>query len=133
MSGEFRLVRGALAWGGIAAAAGAVVVYPLRGAEASASVLLAAAIALGNAGAAAGLSALAGRVTSLGPALVAVPSFLVRMLGIVATLAALRARPFVDEPVFASSFGVAVTLVLVWEVARWKRIPWLALTLEEHR
>lgn len=125
------MVRGALAWGALAALPAAGVAYAVRGNGGFLSVLIAVGLVLSNAGIAALVSALAGRWGATAAGFAALPSFAARMAGVFAALVALRGASFVDEPTFALAFGLAVTAVLVWESMRWKRTPWLALTIKE--
>lgn len=133
MSGETRLVRGAVAWGALAAIPASTLTSVARGPDAGLSVLLAAGIVLANAALAAAISAFAGRLSTLTAAFVSLPSFAFRMLGILAALSALKGRAFVDEPAFALSFGLAVVAVLALEAASWKRTPWIALTMTKEQ
>lgn len=131
MSGEFRLVRRALVWGALAAVAGAALAYALRGTDAAASVAIAASLVLANTALAAALSAGAARISISAAALMALPSFSIRMGGLFVALQALKGRPFIDEPSFVLAFALAVTAMIVLEARTWKRTPWLALTLKE--
>ena len=123
-----RIVRAALPWTVAAGAVGAAVLVPLRGTDAAASALLAAAMICGNALLSAGISALAGKLTPTGPAMFALPSFAFRMAAVLAVLRAVEGRAFVDEPVFAITFGSMLAFTLFLEARAFKRTPWLALT-----
>lgn len=128
MSGEGLIVRGALAWGALAVVPAAGVAYALRGEAGAASVALAAGIVLANAALAAGLSVLAGRISTTTAAMISLPSFAFRMMLVFGALAWLRGQSFIDRPAFALSFGTAVMVVVALEARGWKRTPWLATT-----
>lgn len=125
------MVRGALAWGAAAAAPATALAYVLRGSRGAASVAIAVGLVLANTALAAGATAIAGRISATAAMFVSLPSFGVRMLGILAALAALKGRSFIDRPAFALAFGVAVTAVIAFEAVRWSRTPWIGLTLNE--
>lgn len=133
MSGEVRLVRSPIVWGSVSVVPCAAIAWLVRGADAAASIVIAVALVLANAGLAATMAALATRLGPTGPAMIAIPSFTTRMAGMFAALALLRAAAFVDKPTFALAFGVAVTGVLVGEARAWKRTPWLALAFTKTR
>lgn len=128
MSGEARIVRGALTWGALATPPVAGLAFLVRGAGGALSVAVASAIVLANAGLAAGASALAGRASTMSAAMVALPSFAVRMIAIVLVLGWLQTVPSIDRPVFAFAFAAWVTAVLALEARGWKRTPWLVTT-----
>lgn len=130
MNGEIRLVRRALLWGSIGACVGAVVAFAVRGGDGAASVLIAAGLVLVNTAFAAGLSAAASRLSSSAGAMVALPSFALRMGLLFAALQMLQGRAYIDEPSFVLAFALAVTATIVLEARTWKRTPWLALTLK---
>ena len=123
-------MRGALVWGVAGAAVASLAIWPVRGTDAAVSVLLAGGLVLANAAASAAISVLAGKVSSTGSAMIALPSFAVRMSLMFLALIALDGRPFIDEPVFALSFCGALTLVLLMEARGFKRTPWIALTFQ---
>ena len=128
IAGELRMVRAALPTAAACAVSGALVAWAIRGSDGAISVVLAAGVILGNAICSAGLSALAGKFAPTGPALIALPSFAVRMAGIFAVLGMLRSRPFIDIPTFAIAFGAMLALTLFLEARAYKRTPWIALT-----
>lgn len=130
MSGEGRIVKDALLFGPAVAGAGAIVLGVTRGSAAAASVLIASALILGNAGLSAGISAVAGRITPTGPAMVSLPSFALRLSLLFSMMAWLTGKSFVDETVFAISFACALVFTLVMEARAWRRTPWLALTFD---
>lgn len=130
MSGEMLLVRRALVWGGIAACAGAALAFAIRGVDGAASVAIGAGLVLGNTFIAAGLAWAAGRMSKWAGALVALPSFALRMGLLFGALQALKGRSFIDEPSFVAAFALAITATIVLEARTWKRTPWIALTLK---
>lgn len=127
MSGELRLVRGALRWGGVALAPVAGIAFLLRGQDGAISASLALVLVLANAGLSALISAVAGKLTPSAPMMISLPSFAVRMALIAAVLVALQGRSFLDEPVFAATFGLSILFVIVAEAKSWRRTPWIAL------
>lgn len=133
MSGEMLLVRRAVVWGAVATVAGASVAAYFAGSRGASSVGLGAGLVLCNAMLAGVISAIAGRMAGATAAgFVAIPSFAIRMSMLLAVMTALQGRPFLIEPLFAASFGVAVPIVLYVEARTWKRTPWIAMTLKEN-
>jgi ATP synthase protein I len=128
VSGESRVAGNALLWGALAAVPGVGLAAALRGGDGAISAAVGIALVLANVALSAIFSVAAGKLTAAGPALVAMPSFTVRMAAIFFGLAALRNRSFIDEPVLAVTFVAALTLVLWREALTFKRTPWLALT-----
>lgn len=133
MIGEVRLVRGALRCGAIALVPVSGIAFLARGGGGAIAAAIALGIVLANAGLAAGISAAAAKIGPTGPAMVAMPSFMLRMAAVFASLTALRHRSFVDAPTFALIFGFGVLAVIVIEAVQWKRTPWIALTYQESR
>jgi len=133
VSAEFRIVRGALKWGAIAAGPAGALMFLARGPEAALSVLLAIGLVLANAAVGALISATAAKVSTLASAAVALPSFFARMAGVIAALVALSTAGFIDLPVFALAFGACVVAVQGIEAVRWMRTPWIALAFLEER
>jgi hypothetical protein len=128
MSGEMRLTKGAvLVTAGVALPA-SVIAGLVDGRRGVLSVTIAIAIVLANALAAAGISMFAGRISRTGAAMIAMPSFALRMAVIVAFLELIKPHDLVAPPIFAATFGAAVVLVLVIEARTFRRTPWLALT-----
>ena len=128
MSGEIKVVRGALVWGAAAMAPLAGLAYLIRGQDGAVSAALALGLVLANAGLSALISAVAGRLTPSAPMMISLPSFGVRMALIAAVLIAVQGRSFMDEPVFAATFGLSILFVIVAEATTWRRTPWIALT-----
>lgn len=128
MSGEMRLVRGALRWGALVAVPVAGISWLVRGSEGAYAALIALGIVLANALAAAGASALAAKVSRTAPMMISIPSFAVRMGAIFAGLAILKQVSFIDHPTFALTFGLGVFAIIALESMNWKRTPWVALT-----
>jgi len=128
VSGETRIVRGALVWGAAIAVPAVGLAYLLRGSNGAVSVGIASGLVLTNAAAAAGLSALAGRISTIAAAMISLPSFAVRMLLIFLALVWLEGQPGIDRPAFALTFSIGVMLVILLEARGWKRTPWLATT-----
>jgi hypothetical protein len=128
MSGEMRVVRGVLVWGCAAAVPIAAVALAARGAHGGITAAIAVAIVLGNVALSAAISALAGRANQFGAAMIALPSFAIRLSAIAAILVALEGRAFVDKTVFAVVFGASLVAVLFMEARAMRRTPWLALT-----
>ena len=128
MSGEMRLTKGAVLWTAIAAVPASVVAGLVDGGRGVLSVTIATAIVLANALASAGISMLAGRLSRTGAAMIALPSFAVRMALVVALLELVKLTHLVVPAIFAATFGTAVALVLFIEARTYKRTPWLALT-----
>ena len=130
MSGETRMVRPAMMWGLIALPVVTGVAYLARGTHGAISASIAAALVLANAITAAAISALAARKHIMAAGFVSLPSFAVRMAGILIVLTLLKGASFIDKPTFALTFGAAVTAVLVLEARSFRKTPWLAMTFE---
>ncbi|HVL33968.1 MAG TPA: hypothetical protein VM600_10360, partial [Actinomycetota bacterium] len=126
-----RLVRLALIWGSASAIPVTVIAYLVRGRDGAISALIALGIVLANAATAGLISGLAARFSTYASAMISLPSFSFRMIGIFTALASLKGRSFIDDPTFASTFAVAVVTVIWLEALAWKRTPWIALTLKE--
>lgn len=133
MSAEIRIARDALKWGCLAVMPCALVAMLVRGFPAALSVFAAFGIVLANAGLAAVVSAGAGKISPTTPALMALPSFALRMMGVVAALVALSSVRGIDQTVFAVAFALAVVGVLVVESHRWAHTPWIAMTFLEEK
>jgi hypothetical protein len=129
MSGEARMVRPAMMWGLLALPPVAGIAYLARGKHGAISAAIALGLVLANAGAAAAISALASRKHVLAAGFVSLPSFAVRMAGILVVLTLLKGASFIDKPTFALTFGATVTAVLLLEARGFKRTPWLAVGL----
>lgn len=130
MSGEGRIVKDALVVGPVVAGVAACVLGVVRGPSAASSVLIASCLIFANAGLSAAISSIAGRITPVGGAMVSLPSFALRLSLMFSALAWLTGKRFVDEPVFAIAFAVALVFTLAMEARAWRRTPWLALTFD---
>ncbi len=128
MSGEIKVVRGALGWGIVALAPVAAIALLFRGWAGAISASIAIVVVLANAGLSAVISSFAGKLTATAPMMISLPSFAVRMALIGAVFVLIQNRTFLDEPVFAATFGAAVVFVIVAEARTLRRTPWLALT-----
>jgi len=127
------MARGALLLGAVLAPVASGAAYLARGGEGAAAAALAVAVAVGNFAVAAAISAFAGRRSPIVAAYVGLPSYVVRMPIVLAILALLRGRSFVDEPSLFVAFAVAVAATLAYEANLWRRTPWIALTFGETR
>ena len=130
VSGELRLVRGALGWGMVATILASCVLFGARGRSAGISVLIACGLVLANVAVSALISAGAGRLSMTGSMMIALPSFAIRMSLIATVLTFLQGSSAIDAPVFALSFGAAILAVIILEARTWKRTPWLALAFD---
>ena len=115
-------------WGSAAVIPAAGLAYALRGGDGAASVAIAIGLVLANAALAAGISILAGCISTMTAAMVSLPSFAFRLAIMFTALAWLRGQSYIDRPAFALTFGMAVMVVIWFEARGWKRTPWLALT-----
>ena len=66
------------------------------------------------------------RTAVLFPA-VAMPSYVLRMIGLLVAMKYLKGAAFIDHPTFAVTFGVGVVALLAFECRLYARTPWLAL------
>jgi hypothetical protein len=128
VSGEFRVVGTALRWGTLALLPVALIAGGARGYRGALSASLALGLVLANVLISAALSAGAGKIAPFGAAMIAFPSFIVRMSGIGAALVMLDGKSYIDEHVFVFAFAAAITAVLILEARSMRRTPWLALT-----
>jgi hypothetical protein len=133
MSGETRMVRYAVVWCLVAAVPVTGIAFAVRGRSGAESAAIAIGIVLINAILAALFSSAAGRLHSLAAGFMSLPSFAIRMGGILVALAALKNASFIDRPTFALTFGAAVTAVLVLEARGYIRTPWLAITFDQKK
>lgn len=127
------MARAALGVGAAAVPPACALAYALRGGAGAASAAIALGIAVANFAAAGVASAVAGRRAPMLAAFLGLPSYTLRMAVVLASLAALRGRSFIDAPTFALVFGAGVAAILACGCVLWARTPWLALTLREER
>jgi hypothetical protein len=132
-SGEGRMVWGVLRAGLIAAPFVTAIAFLIRGGDGAASAATAIALVLANALIAAWMLVWAAKRQPVYFPMMAMPSYVVRMGGMLLILAKLRTADWIDVPTFAIVFGWGVlgSLVIEWRI--WSRTPWIALTFEEQR
>lgn len=127
MTGEARIVRGALTWsvalGTLAAGVSGLVAGPKVAASIAAAVL----VLVVNLLLTAGFDAVGRRYDARTRVILTLPSLGVRMVVALTLLEVLRPQPFLDAPVFVAAFCATLVLVLVLQSRAWKRTPWLAL------
>lgn len=123
-----RIARGALKWGAAAALPAVGLTFLIRGGDAALSAGIALGIVLVNAGLAAAISGLAGRISATAAAMISLPSFALRMIMIFLALVWLQSMPAIDRPIFAAAFAAGVVTVVALEARNWRRTPWLATT-----
>lgn len=128
MSGEYRIARGALAWCALATPLAAIVAALIRGAHGALSVAIAAGLVMGNTVVAVAISSFAGRTSKVGSAMVALPSYAIRISILAGLLALFAQQPYVDKQVFSATFVVALAGLLTLQARTMRRTPWLALT-----
>lgn len=133
MSGEARMARGALRLGALGLPVAAGTGYVARGRAGAIGAALGLAVVVANFAVAGAAAALAGRRSALGAAMVALPSYALRMGAVLALMAALEGREFLDGPAFAIAFGAAVAAVLVYECALWAKTPWVGMTFAKEK
>ncbi len=122
------MVRGALIVCALIAPVATGAAWMLRGAAAAASVAIAVAMVLANTAIAATVLVLVARKDPLLAPAAAMPSYAFRMAGMVSAMALLRKASFIDPPVFATAFGVAVVATLWAEARVYRSTPWVAMT-----
>jgi hypothetical protein len=107
--------------------------YSVRGADGAASAATAMALVLANALIAASMLVWAAKRQPIFFPMVAMPSYAIRMGGMLFALAKLRAAEWIDVPTFAVVFGWGVlgSIVIEWRI--WSRTPWIALTFGDQR
>lgn len=98
-----------------------------RGADGALGAILALSLILANFAVAGLTLAWAGRRNAVLFPAVAMPSYVVRMLGILVAMNFLKGVAFIDHPTFAVTFGVGVVALLAFECRLYARTPWLAL------
>ena len=128
MSGEGRMAWGVLRAGLIATPVVTGLAFLVRGSDGAASAATALALVLANALIAAWMLVWAANKQPVFFPVVAMPSYAVRMGGMLFALAKLRSAVWIDVPTFAIVFGWGVlgSLVVEWRI--WSRTPWIALT-----
>jgi hypothetical protein len=133
MSGEGRMAWGVLRAGLLAAPVVTLIAFLVRGANGAASAAAAIALVLANALIAAWILVWAAKRQPVSFPMVAMPSYVVRIGGMLLLLAKLRAAAWIEVPTFAIVFGWGVlgSLVIEWRI--WSRTPWIALTFGEQR
>lgn len=133
MSGEARMARGALRLGALALPVAAGIGYAARGRAGAIGAGLGVAIAVANFAVAGAIAAIAGRRSALAAAMVGLPSYTVRMAAVLALLAGLQGREFLDVTAFAVAFGAGIVAVLAYECALWAKTPWVGMTFVEEK
>jgi hypothetical protein len=127
MTGEARIVQGALTWSVGLAIPATAIAWWLAGANAAASVGCAALVVVLNLGLTVAFDRLGRRFDARTRVILSLPSLAVRMVVALTALSILRAQAFIDAPVFVASFCATLILVLVLQSRDWKRTPWLAI------
>jgi hypothetical protein len=133
MSGEGRMAWGVLRAALLAAPFVTGLAFLVRGGNGGASAATALALVLANALSAAWMLVWAAKRQPVYFPMIAMPSYVVRMGGMLFALAKLRSADWIDVPTFAIVFGWGVlgSLVIEWRI--WSRTPWIALTFGEQR
>src|SRR5437879_13430280 len=115
MSGEARMVRPAMIWGLVALPPVAGVAYLARGSHGAISASIALSLVIANAGVAAAISALASRKHVFAAGFVSLPSFALRMAGILVVLTVLKRASDIDTPSVATTYGAGSSAALALE------------------
>lgn len=130
MSGEARMVRGVLRAGACAIPVSIGIAFAIRGGRGAVAAAVAMGLVIANAAVAGAVLAYAARRQPVFFPMVAMPSYALRMAGILFAMAALRNAGSVDGSTFVVVFGVGVVGALAIEWRIWSRTPWAALTFE---
>lgn len=121
------MVRAGMVAGSAAVPVAAFVALLVRGTEGALGAAVAGGLVLANfAVAGLALAWAARRNAALFPA-IAMPSYVIRMLGVLATVKALKGATFIDHPTFAVTFAAGVVALLAYECRLYVKTPWLAL------
>lgn len=133
MSGEGRMAWGVLRAGLLAAPVVTCLAFLIQGGNGAASAATAIALVLANALSAAWILVWAAKRQPVYFPAIAMPSYAIRMGGMLFALAKLRGAAWIDVPTFAIVFGWGVlgSLFVEWRI--WSRTPWIALTFNEQR
>jgi len=127
MTGEARIVRGALTWSVGLAIPATLIAGMIAGADAAASIACAALVIVLNLALTVAFERFGRRFDARTRVIMSLPSLGIRMVVALTALSILRVQPFIDAPVFVAAFCVTLVLVLALESRDWKRTPWLAL------
>lgn len=127
MTGEARMVRGALTWSVGLAIPATLIAGFTAGREAAASIACAALVIALNLALTIVFERIGRRFDARTQVIMTLPTLAVRMIVAVTALSILRAQPFIDARVFVAAFCVTLILALVLQSRDYKRTPWLAL------
>lgn len=127
------MVRGVLKAGAFAIPVSVGAAYAIRGGKGAVAAVVAMGLVIANAAVAGAVLAYAARRQPVFFPMIAMPSYALRMAGILFAMAALRNLGAVDAPTFAVVFGAGVVGALAVEWRIWSRTPWLALTFDGQR
>ena len=128
MSGEGSMVRGGLLAGALALPVVAGIATLIRGAPGGLAAVAAVALVLANFAVAGYVLAYAARRSKTMFPAVAMPSYALRMFGVLMAMKYLHDVAAIDRPTFAITFGLGVVALLAYECRLYVKTPWLALT-----
>jgi len=128
MSGEARMIRGGMLAGLAVTPVVCALAFLARGSSGALGSLIAVALLLGNFAVAGAILILAARRSAIMFPVVAMPSYLIRILGLLVAANVLRHTSVIDHPTFAVTFGIGIVALLAYECRLYARTPWLALT-----
>jgi hypothetical protein len=131
--GEGRLISGALRAGAIAMVPAVSLAWIFRGTPGALGAATALAIVVANLAVAGLVLFLAARFLPDSYPMFALPSYVLRMLGVFGAMAAVRATSSIDPLSFAITFAVGLVWVLAYECVLFARTPWLALEFMKER
>ncbi len=121
------MVRGGLRAGMLATPVVAGIAFAVRGSEGALAAVAAVGIVLANFAVSGFVLEWAARGGRFYYPAMAMPSYAIRMAGVLAALAALRGVDSIDHPTFAVTFGLGVAALLAYECRLYTKTPWLAL------
>jgi hypothetical protein len=128
MSGEARMIRGGMIAGLAVTPLVCGAAFLVRGSTGALGALIAVGLLLGNFAVAGVILILAARRSSIMFPAVAMPSYVLRILGLLVAANVLRHTSVIDHPTFAVTFGMGIVALLAYECRLYAKTPWLALT-----
>ena len=133
MRGEGRLIVGAMRAGAIALVPAVALAWIFRGTEGALGAVTALAIVVANLVAAGAVLFLAARFLPDSYPMFALPSYVLRLLGVFGAMAAVRSASSIDPVTFSITFAAGLVWVLAYECRLFARTPWLAIEFMKER
>jgi hypothetical protein len=133
MSGENRLIVGALRAGAVALVPAVGIAWAVRGGAGALAAMVALAIVVANISVSGLVLLVAARRAPSNYPMIAMPSYALRMVLVFAAMAASHTTDAIDPGTFTITFALGVVVILAYECFLWARTPWLALEFGKER